>query len=142
MKVSYQVPPSALLLGVEEGEYVDDAEDEGEEERLSGGGAGVDALRQDPRGHEEHVRGADGAHPARVGRREEAEREHARRDGGEVPQELQHAPAAPDVLLVGIRVPAIDEQETLREGMIPASRRVRHSGCGREIHATFQSKKH
>ena len=113
MKVSYQVPPSALLLGVEEGEYVDDAEDEGEEQRLAGGGAGVDALRQDPRGHEEHVRGADGAHPPREGRRKEAEREHARRDGGKVPQELQYAPAALEVLLVGVRVPATMEKKRL-----------------------------
>ena len=87
-KVARDSLPRALLLGVEEGEDVDDSEDEGEEERLSGGGAGVDALRQDPRGHEEHVRRADGAHPAREGRREEGEGEHARRDGGEVPQEL------------------------------------------------------
>ena len=33
-------------------------------------------LREYPRGHEQDVRGADGADPARVRRREEAEREH------------------------------------------------------------------
>ena len=33
-------------------------------------------LREYPRGHEQHVRGADGPDPARVRRREEAEREH------------------------------------------------------------------
>ena len=38
------------------------------------------------------------------------EGKHARRDGGKVPEELQHAPAAPDVLLVRISVPAIENK--------------------------------
>jgi hypothetical protein len=62
-------------------------------------------LQQDPGRHEEQVGGADRSDPMGVDGGKEAEGEDAGGDGGKVPEELEDAAAAVEILLLGERVP-------------------------------------